>query len=70
MLLADGLDEHAAQDAVRQAEAHFCGLDILVNNAGVIYLEPVAVADLGRWRRMIELNLLRSSPRPRLRCQA
>jgi NADP-dependent 3-hydroxy acid dehydrogenase YdfG len=29
-----------------------------VNNAGVMYLEPVIEADLGRWRRMLELNVL------------
>ena len=33
-------------------------LDILINNAGVMYLEPVATADLGRWRSMLELNVL------------
>lgn len=54
----DLLDEQAAGDVVRQAEADFGRLDILVNNAGVMYLEPVATADLGRWRQMIELNLL------------
>jgi NADP-dependent 3-hydroxy acid dehydrogenase YdfG len=47
VLEADLLDEHVAQR-----------LDILVNNAGVMYLEPVAEADLGRWRRMLELNVL------------
>jgi NADP-dependent 3-hydroxy acid dehydrogenase YdfG len=43
---------------VADTEAHFGKLDILVNNAGVMYLEPVAEADLGRWRRMLELNVL------------
>ena len=58
VLDADLLDEHAAQQVVREAEQHFGRLDILVNNAGVMYLEPVAEADLGRWRRMLELNVL------------
>ena len=58
MLEADLLDEHVAQRIVAETETHFGKLDILVNNAGVMYLEPVAEADLGRWRRMIELNLL------------
>jgi NADP-dependent 3-hydroxy acid dehydrogenase YdfG len=58
VLPADLLDEREAQRIVAETEAHYGRLDILVNNAGVMYLEPVAEADLGRWRRMIELNLL------------
>jgi NADP-dependent 3-hydroxy acid dehydrogenase YdfG len=58
VLEADLVDEHVAQQIVRDTEAHFGRLDILVNNAGVMYLEPVAEADLGRWRRMLELNVL------------
>jgi NADP-dependent 3-hydroxy acid dehydrogenase YdfG len=42
----------------RDRRAAFGRLDILINNAGVMYLEPVASADLARWRSMIELNLL------------
>ncbi|KQY35476.1 oxidoreductase [Caulobacter sp. Root1455] len=58
VIVADFTDEHAAQRAVRETEAAFGRLDILINNAGVMYLEPVATADLGRWRSMLELNLL------------
>jgi len=58
VLEADLLDEHVAQRIVADTEKHFGRLDILVNNAGVMYLEPVAEADLGRWRRMLELNVL------------
>jgi NADP-dependent 3-hydroxy acid dehydrogenase YdfG len=58
VLEADLVDEHVAQRIVRDTESHFGRLDILVNNAGVMYLEPVAEADLGRWRRMLELNVL------------
>lgn len=58
VLVADLLDEHEAQRVVAATEAHFGQLDILVNNAGVMYLEPIADADLGRWRRMLELNVL------------
>lgn len=57
-LPADLLDEHEAQRVVHEAEAHYGRLDILVNNAGVMYLEPIETADLGRWRRMLELNVL------------
>jgi NADP-dependent 3-hydroxy acid dehydrogenase YdfG len=58
VLPADLLDESEAQRIVADTEAHYGRLDILVNNAGVMYLEPVAEADLGRWRRMLELNVL------------
>ncbi|MBO9664081.1 SDR family NAD(P)-dependent oxidoreductase [Dokdonella sp.] len=58
VLPADLLDEREAQRIVAQTEVHYGRLDILVNNAGVMYLEPVAEADLGRWRRMLELNVL------------
>ena len=55
---ADLADEAQAADAVKATEQGFGRLDILINNAGVMYLEPVATADLGRWRAMFELNLL------------
>jgi NADP-dependent 3-hydroxy acid dehydrogenase YdfG len=55
---ADLAKEAEAIRAVRETEAHFGKLDILINNAGVMYLEPVADADLGRWRHMFELNVL------------
>ena len=50
--------EAEAQRAVRETEKAFGRLDILVNNAGVMYLEPVIDADLARWRRMFEINVL------------
>ncbi len=55
---ADFASEAEAQLAVKKTEERFGRLDILVNNAGVMYLEPVAEADLGRWRQMFELNVL------------
>lgn len=58
VLVADLALEAEAQRIVEETEAHYGCLDILVNNAGVMYLEPVAEADLGRWRRMLELNVL------------
>jgi NADP-dependent 3-hydroxy acid dehydrogenase YdfG len=58
LLVADLAAEAEAQRIVRETEAHYGRLDILINNAGVMYLEPVAEADLGRWRNMLELNLL------------
>ena len=50
--------EAEAQRAVHETEKTFGRLDILVNNAGVMYLEPVIDADLARWRRMFEINVL------------
>ena len=58
VIVADFTKEDEAQRAVREAETAFGRLDILINNAGVMYLEPVATADLARWRSMLELNLL------------
>ena len=58
VLVADLASEAEAQRVVKEAETHYGRLDILINNAGVMYLEPVAEADLGRWRSMLELNLL------------
>jgi NADP-dependent 3-hydroxy acid dehydrogenase YdfG len=55
---ADFSKEAEAIAAVQATESHFGQLDILINNAGVMYLEPVATADLARWRSMFELNLL------------
>ena len=58
VVVADFAEEAQAQRAVVETEAHFGRVDILVNNAGVMYLEPVDSADLGRWRHMLELNVL------------
>lgn len=58
VLIADLVSETEAQRVVTETETHYGRLDILVNNAGVMYLEPVAEADLGRWRQMLELNVL------------
>jgi len=58
VLIADLSHESEAQRIVQETERHYGRLDILINNAGVMYLEPVAEADLGRWRSMLELNVL------------
>lgn len=58
VLVADLASEAEAQRIVQETEARYGRLDILVNNAGVMYLEPVEDADLGRWRHMLELNVL------------
>jgi NADP-dependent 3-hydroxy acid dehydrogenase YdfG len=58
VLVADLVRDDEAQRVVKETETHYGRLDILINNAGVMYLEPVAEADLGRWRSMLELNVL------------
>jgi NADP-dependent 3-hydroxy acid dehydrogenase YdfG len=54
----DVSQEEQARGFVEAASDQLGGLDILVNNAGVMLLGPVAEADTGEWRRMIEVNLL------------
>lgn len=58
VIVADFTDEKAAQKAVHDTEQKFGRLDFLINNAGVMYLEPVAEADLSRWRHMLDLNVM------------
>jgi NADP-dependent 3-hydroxy acid dehydrogenase YdfG len=57
VIAADFGVEAEVRAAVKAAEAAMGRIDILVNNAGVMYLEPVAEADIGRWRAMLELNV-------------
>jgi clavulanate-9-aldehyde reducatase len=54
----DVSQEEQARGFVEAASDQLGALDILVNNAGVMLLGPVAEADTGEWRRMIEVNLL------------
>jgi clavulanate-9-aldehyde reducatase len=54
----DVTDEQAANAFVSAAHERLGGLDVLVNNAGVMLLGPVAGADTGQWRQMVEVNLL------------
>jgi NADP-dependent 3-hydroxy acid dehydrogenase YdfG len=54
----DVSDEEQAGAFIKAAHDELGGLHILVNNAGVMLLGPVARADTGEWRRMIDVNLL------------
>jgi NADP-dependent 3-hydroxy acid dehydrogenase YdfG len=54
----DVSDEEQARAFVQAAHDQLGGLHILVNNAGVMLLGPVAGADIGEWRQMIDVNLL------------
>ncbi len=52
----DVSDEDSANAFIAGAHEQLGGLDILVNNAGVMLLGPVAGADTGEWRQMMEVN--------------
>jgi NADP-dependent 3-hydroxy acid dehydrogenase YdfG len=54
----DVSDEEQSRAFVQDTHDELGGLHILVNNAGVMLLGPVAAADTGEWRRMIDVNLL------------
>ena len=54
---ADVTDEGRARGAVADAVAEFGRLDTLVNNAGVMLLGPIPDADVGEWKRMLDLNV-------------
>ncbi len=54
----DVVDEGQARAFVQRTKDELGRLDILINNAGVMLLGPVAGADTGEWRRMVEVNLL------------
>ena len=54
----DVSDEEQAGAFIKAAHDELGGLHILVNNAGVMLLGPVARADTGEWRHMIDVNLL------------
>ena len=58
VLPADLTDAMEAQRIVRETEQHFGRLDVLINNAGVMFLEPIDTADMDRWQRMVQLNLV------------
>ena len=57
VLEADVTDEQRARAVVAEAVAHFGRLDTLVNNAGVMLLGPIPDADVGEWKRMLDLNV-------------
>ncbi|HEV2737981.1 MAG TPA: SDR family NAD(P)-dependent oxidoreductase, partial [Candidatus Elarobacter sp.] len=57
VLEADVTDERRARAVVAETVAHFGRLDTLVNNAGVMLLGPIPDADVGEWKRMLDLNV-------------
>lgn len=58
VIAGDGRENEAAVKAVSSTVARFGRLDILVNNAGVMYVGPVASADVKDWKNMIDINVL------------
>jgi len=57
-LEADITDAKHSGDVVEKTVAEFGRLDVLVNNAGLMLLGPVADAEPGEWKRMLDLNVL------------
>jgi NADP-dependent 3-hydroxy acid dehydrogenase YdfG len=57
VLEADVTDEQRARAVVAETVSHFGRLDTLVNNAGVMLLGPIPDADVGEWKRMLDLNV-------------
>lgn len=57
-IAVDVSDEAQATAFVDGAREQLGGLDVLVNNAGAMLLGPVDGADVGDWRRMIDVNVL------------
>lgn len=54
---ADVTDDDAVRAAVDRIAADHGGIGMLVNNAGYGAWSPALSADLGQWRRMVEVNL-------------
>jgi NADP-dependent 3-hydroxy acid dehydrogenase YdfG len=50
-------DDEALRRAVARAVETFGAIDILVNNAGVMYLAPMADAEVEDWQAMVDVNL-------------
>ena len=54
---ADVRDAGALRAALERTEAELGPIDILVNNAGVMYLAPMADAEVADWQEMVDVNL-------------
>lgn len=54
----DVTDEAQARAFIERAREEGGSLDVLVNNAGVMLLGPVEGADVGEWRRMVDVNVM------------
>lgn len=58
VIAGDVRENEAAVKAVAYTVEGFGRLDILVNNAGVMYVGPVASADVKDWKNMVDINVL------------
>jgi len=54
----DVTDPQQAEAMVDRAVAELGGLDIVVSNAGILFADAITDFDPGRWRKVIEVNLV------------
>ncbi len=53
----DVTDADAVREAIEAVVRERGGIDVLVNNAGYGTMDPALEADLGEWRKMVDVNL-------------
>jgi NADP-dependent 3-hydroxy acid dehydrogenase YdfG len=56
--VADIGDPKQCENAIGEAIKKWGAIDILVNNAGVMFLGPVADANVEDWKKMFDINVL------------
>ena len=54
----DVTEEAQVAALVRATVARFGALDIMVPNAGILIAEPIESADVAKWRKVIDVNLV------------
>ncbi len=54
---ADVRDDAAIRQMITFVESRFGPVDLLVNNAAVMYLAPMAEAEVSDWHDMVDINL-------------
>lgn len=54
----DVTNEEQVSSMVAETVSKYGRLDIMVSNAGILIAEPIENADLGKWRKVIDVNLV------------
>jgi NAD(P)-dependent dehydrogenase (short-subunit alcohol dehydrogenase family) len=57
-VLGDISDEAVVERALEVAQKRWGHVDVLVNNAGISFIAPAETVESGRFRRVLEVNLL------------